>query len=411
MEEGLLVGGRDSFMTVRHLVLRGRNRQIGAWLAEVAATRHGLTGSLLRESDPGQACSQAAYVMQQAPILWERAQGVAQGLDLDLETCDSTSLPYNQLPPGLAGLGCSLVYYPPSTAASGSATLSRNFDFPKFTAAEMVGLDFPDEVRHALRPLMADPYLLEVHPTDGGIPSLAMVCFDLLTGVLDGLNAEGLLVAVNGDEIALGEGTKTTTGGIGLNELACMRVVLDSCATASEARRLLERVRHYVSMVPCHYLVADRAGEGFVFEIDAEGRPHVSEAGDDPLILTNHPLHRFPDRSSFPVPYDFLTTGTTTFDRFVRLEEELAKEPGLHDVETMERVCDSVSLTHVLESIPESVRRDVAASPGFSRTLWHALYDAEERSLRLRFYVGEESRPDGTFVEQYAEPIAVRLGR
>jgi hypothetical protein len=409
MEERVLVGGADSFMTVRHLRLRGRNHQIGAWLAEVAASKHGLTGSLLREVDPGHACGQAAYVMQHAPVLWERALGAAQGLELDPETCDSTSLPYNQLPPGLVGAACSLVAFPPSVTRSGHACLSRNFDFPKLTDVELSGIDLPEELRGALRPMLADPYLLELHPTDGGIPSLGMVNFDLLSGVLDGVNAEGIMVAVNADEIALREGRRLGPRGVGFHELACMRVVLDSCATVDEARQTLAGARHFVAKIPCHYLVADRKGEGFIFELDADGQARFLNLGTEPTAMTNHPLHRYPDRSAFPVPHDMASTGTSSFERFVRLGEELGRQAPPYDAGEMERICLAVSPSRVLEWSPPEAQSELANSPGFSRTLWHALYDALERSVRLRFYTGEETRGGGMFVESLSDPIAFTL--
>lgn len=408
-ERALLDEG--SFMSVRHLVLRGANAEIGKQLAHIAATRHGLTAGQLQTTDPGQACGQAQYIIEHAPMLWKRALGAAKAMGLDPETCDATSLPYNQLPPGLVGAGCSLVYYPPRAAESGHPTLSRNYDFPKITAAEMLGLDLPADVRFALRPFMADPYLLELHPTDGGFSSLAMVSFDLLSGVLDGVNSEGLVVAVNGDEVALREGARITPNGIGFHELACMRAVLDTCSTAAQARHLLKRARHYVAMMPCHYLVADRSGAAFVFELDVAGRPRFVEIGEDPVVVTNHPLHRFPDRSTFPAPRDVLATGTTSFDRFVHLEDAVAETSGAHDIDAMACACAAVSVTHVLEWIPDPARCQIAASPGLARTLWHALYDADAQSVLLRFYIGEDPRSDGTFVERYSDPVLIGLSR
>ena len=410
MEERVVHTGEGGFPIIRHLVLRGTNQEIGAALARVAATRHGLTVRALQDADPSRSCVQTDYISEHAPILWQRAQGVARGLGLEVPTCDSTTLPYNQLPPGLAGPGCSLVFYPPRTTRSGHPCLSRNYDFPKGSAADMFGIELPPEVRRSVRPFMADPYVLELHPTDGGYASLAMVSFDLLAGTLDGINSEGLMMAVNGDEISLREGMGPQPQGTGFHELSCMREVLDGCATTDEARDFLLRARFYVAMMPCHYLIADRHGNAFVFERDPRGGTHVLPSREGPLVMTNHPLHRFPDRASFPQPHDVQSVGTTSFDRYAHLEDAVARAAGTHRVEDMEKACATVSVSRVLEWIPEPARQAIAASPGLSRTLWHVVYDAVARSMRIRFYSGETKKSDGTFDERYGELHTFVLG-
>jgi len=51
----------------------------------------------------------------------------------------------------------------------------------------------------------------------------------------------------------------------GLHELAVMRLLLDTCATAPEAAQALLAVKQYYRFVPCRYLVADSAGQSFVY--------------------------------------------------------------------------------------------------------------------------------------------------
>ncbi len=410
MEEHVVHTGEDGFPAVRHLVLRGTNQDLGAALAHVASTRHGLTARALQDADPSRACAQTDYISENAPILWQRARGVARELGLEVPTCDSTALPYNQLPPGLAGPGCSLVYYPAKTTRSGHPHLSRNYDFPKGSAADMYDIELPPEVRRSVRPFMADPYVLELHPTDGGHASLAMVSFDLLTGALDGINSEGLMMAVNGDEVALRGGMGPEPRGTGFHELSCMREVLDRCATVGEARVLLQKARFYVAMMPCHYLVADRHGDAFAFERDADGSVHFLPSGERPLVMANHPLHRYPNREAFPQPHDVLSCGTTSFDRTIRLEDAVGRVAGLHKVADMDEACAAVAVSRVVEWIPEPARQAIATSPGLSRTLWHVVYDAEKRSMHIRFYSGETVKRDGTFEEQYGERLTFTLG-
>lgn len=405
MEEKVVHTGDDAFPVVRHLVLRGTNLDIGAALARIAAARHGVTARALQDADPARACAQMDYISGHAPILWDRARGVAREMGIELPTCDATGLPYNQLPPGLQGPGCSLVYYPPATTRSGHPCLSRNFDFPKSTAAEMFGIDVPPAVAAPLRPFLADPYLVELHPTDGGYASLATVAFDLLAGTLDGINSEGLMMAVNADEVALREGTVRQPRGTGFHELACMREVLDRCSTAAEARELLAGARFYVAMLPCHYLVADRHGDAFVFERGGDGELYFLPCGELPTVMTNHSLHRFPDRSTFPLPHDVLSAGTTSFDRFERLEEAVRQTQRRHELADMEAACAAASVSSVVRRIPAAARKAIVDSPGLARTLWHVVYDAEERSMRIRFYRGETKSRSGILREEYGRRL------
>jgi hypothetical protein len=86
-------------------------------------------------------------------------------------------------------------------------------------------------------------------------------------------------------------------GAVGLHELQVMRWLLDTCDSADQARQALLAVKQYYFMVPCHYIVADRAGDSFVYE-NSTGRnvQHVIDGGGRPQIVTNFQLHRHPDQ-------------------------------------------------------------------------------------------------------------------
>jgi predicted choloylglycine hydrolase len=406
MNERLVAQAENGSMDVRHLRLEGTNREIGRALARVARTRHGLTAETLKEVEAGQARRQAQFTRTHGPILWQRAMGVAEELGVDVDTHDVTSLSYNQLPTPIAPIGCSLVYYPPAASANGRPTLSRNYDFPLVTMADLLGIE---SEKSDARPMMGDPYLLELHPSDGGFASVTMCSFDLLGGTLDGINSRGLVVSANGDEIAWSGMPHTAPNGVGFYELSCMREVLDRCTTVEDARRILMEGEFFVSMIPCHYLVADRTGSAFVFERDPAGNAYVIEARDKPIVLTNHPLHRFPDRTTFPAPYGVASTGTTSFERQIHLEDMVNAIDGLHTLDDMASACRSVSVGAVLGRLPDAPRQALASSPGMARTLWHVVYDATARTMDIQFYVGEESIPDGGFRERYGEPIRLTL--
>ena len=225
------------------------------------------------------------------------------------------------------------------------------------------------------------------------------------------MNGRGLAVCVNGDEIAWSERARATPNGIGFYELSCMREVLDRCATTEEARRILTESESFVSFIPCHYLVADRTGAAFVFEHDRDGSSRVIEVEDKPLVMTNHPLHRFSDRTTFPAPYGVVSTGTTSFERQIHLEDAVNAVDGLHTLDDMTSACRSVSVGEVLGRLPDGPRQALASSPGMARTLWHVVYDVTALTMKIQFYVGEEFTAGGGFREKYCEPICLALQR
>ena len=52
VDERTYLGGADDFMTVRHLTIRGTNREIGQTLAEIVMRRYGTSPAGLRRDPP-----------------------------------------------------------------------------------------------------------------------------------------------------------------------------------------------------------------------------------------------------------------------------------------------------------------------------------------------------------------------
>src|SRR4029453_5063373 len=116
---------------------------------------------------------------------------------------------------------------------NGKGVGSRDYDFT--TGALSFGF-LPPGMLHPT----ARPYLLELHP-DRGYASIAMVAYDLLSGVLDGMNSEGLTVTLAMDNTLFSGGKiePTQVAAVGLGELQTLRLLLDTCATVAEAKQAL----------------------------------------------------------------------------------------------------------------------------------------------------------------------------
>lgn len=364
--EKVVAGGPTDFMTVRHVKMAGSNSEIGKELAEIAKTRHAVT---LRATDPTALRARRDFYRRNYPNHFERASGVAEAFGLTLETAnvDSMELPFNLE----LSAGCSTVYYPPSYTESGHPILSRNYDFTTGTFAEIVGM--PPNPKS--RAMTADVYVMEVYP-DKGYPSLYLCAYDLLGASLDGINSAGLTVAL----LAVDEGPQPPDAAVivqaGLNEIEVPRFLLDTCATVDEAQSALMAVKQYYGFIPCHYIIGDRSGESFIWEFSAgHNREYVTNGGGRPQIITNHPIYRYKNADELPKQ----ESGGGSFYRFRRMQEEIAKVGGKNSLDHIKQTNFCVRAT----TQPASQGRKPL------RTLWHSIYDCQDLTLQVDFYLGE----------------------
>lgn len=397
-EENDILADPAGFMHVRHLLLRGTNFEIGRALAETAVRNHGFSVERCRARE-GVIRARRDYLARTYPVLMERVRGVAAALGVDPEDdrYDLTGIPFNtELPEP----GCSDVFYPGSTTACGHGVLSRNYDFPVCRMADLSGVEISPQDRERIRPMLADPYVIEVYPTDRGHAALYLAAFDLLSGMLDGINADGLAVATNGDETAMAAGFQPDPDAAGLHELQVGRVLLDSCSTAQAGAEAYREMRRYVGFVPCQYMVADRAGRAFTLDRTPGPEAGVFEScPEEPTILTNHPVSaQLALAATGSVPG--LESGTTSFARFDRLATGLLQTPRPYTDEAIRRINSEVAVGQVVSWVPPEQRQAFASSPGLSRTLWHAVYDTHDRVLNVSFYLGDEPASGGGFSER-----------
>jgi predicted choloylglycine hydrolase len=395
-------------MTVRHLTIHGTNFEIGHQLGKLAIERYGQSLDHY-EANPVYARARRVYFQRNYPVHWERMRGVAAafGLDPNDERYDLTDLFYKIDVPGQAP-GCSVVYYPPSTTASGGGYLSRNYDFSIGTMADVMGLPLPPEVRNQMSPVMSEPYMMEWHPEDGGYASLAMHAFDTLSGTLDGINSAGMAVAIMADEEAiaeLGPQLEIHPGApraIGLHELQVMRLLLDTCATVDEAKEALLTIKQYYHFVPNHYIIADRAGHSFIYE-SSTGRnvQHIIDGAGQPQMVTNFQVHKHSTLAQMPIGE--LTLETNAFWRYQELAERIAQHSGLFTPDEIKANNACVNISKMLETMGAAPASRSIAANVLSRTLWHSLYDQQAGTVELSFYLGEEVHADGTRTERRSD--------
>jgi hypothetical protein len=384
-----IAGGRPGdAVTVRHLRLSGTQRQIGRSLAQVAHDVHGAAAAP-RPSDPTIERVRRRWFAAHYPIHVERMFGIGDHFGVG---ADDVRVSIDWLGTFDQPAGCSVAFYPGAGTVDGHGVLSRNFDFPTATFTQIVG----QPPLSGERALAADPWVVELHPDDG-YASVAVCIMDLM-GAMDGVNEAGLAVALLADN-ETPEPEPTGTSRVGLSEQQVVRYLLDTCATVDEAKEALLIAKHYYFFTPCHFVVADRTGASFVWEHSARRNhevivdtgPHRSDRpGSGRLACTNHLLHRWPDTSVLPLDSGPMGTAALTYDRWRSISAALERDSPVDR---------------------EDIRAHFAAvrfgAPIVeARTFWHGLYDVDDASAELSFFVRDV---DGESV--YADPFRVELLR
>lgn len=364
--DSIIAGGPDKSLEVRHLVLRGTNEQIGQALAELGKERYGV--QLEPATDPILVRARRQFFEHNNPILLARMRGVAAafGKSIDDDHWDFSGLGFTELK-----AGCSIAHLPPSSMTNGKSVVSRDYDFT--TGDLSYGFLRPGMLHPTAR-----PYLLELHP-DQGYASIAMVSYDLLNGVLDGINSEGLTVSLAMQADMWDQMDPTRSPAVGLNEVETLRLLLDECSNVDEAKQMLMTTKQYYRYVPCHYLIADRFGNAFVWEFSkSRNQEYVVENPGQPLVMTNFTIHEQLQNGAPPSP----EKARPVCKRYAYLCEKFAT--GKLDDETIRGFHQNVDAQM-------SQAADTTKPP--ERTLWHAFYYPEDRRVRVSYYLGEEPYP------------------
>jgi hypothetical protein len=368
-QDRVIAGGPKEFMEVRHLVLRGTNHQIGQALATIGKERYRV--KLEASPDRFRTRVQRRYIEKNYPILFERMRGVATafGKRVEDDGWDFTGLGYLLgLPPG-----CSVVYCSPGMMADGKAVISRNYEYTTGTLLDAR----PKAGELAVN---ARPYLIEMHP-DRGYPSLALCAYDLLSGVIDGINSEGLTVTMLADcdiEPKYGLDIPEEVC-VGLGAQQVLRMLLDTCSDVKEAKEALLMTKQYYEYLPQHFLIADRHGNAFLWEHSStRNREFIIENPGKPLISTNFRLHGHLQDRKPPSARGMKKVCA----RYCVLAERIAARKGKLTV-------DFLKQTHKVVDATEPAPRSTPPT----RTLWHALYYPEARKVQVSFYLRDEPNP------------------
>ena len=367
-QERVIAGSPADSLEVRHLVLTGTNEEIGRALAEIARDRYDTRPD--PSSDRLRTRASRRYIAKNYPILHDRMRGVASafGGSLDDDGLEYSGLRFTDL-----RAGCSIVHLPPQSTTSKSSVVSRDYDYS--TGNLTFGFLEPGMLHPTAR-----PYLIELHP-DRGYPSIAMVSYDLLSGVLDGMNSEGLVVTLAmDDEIFASKQIEPTHGpSVGLGVLQVLRLLLDTAANVEEAKEILLQTKQYYEYIPCHFLIADRHGKSFVWEYSAlHNKEYIIENPGKPLVMTNFTLHKYMDGDHPPAA----EKAKSVCRRYSHLAERLATGPVSEEL---------LRSTHRAVDAQAPARPDAKRPP--IRTFWHALYYPEERRVKFSYYLGD--LPDG----------------
>ena len=351
-----------------HIAIEGTNEEIGYELGCLAKDVHKISkySGLSREVIG----NQYAYLKANYPEHYARMLGFAKAYGQRLDDREFDFSFFGTVPGGTC---CSAVYYPPALTATGHGRLSRNLDF-----------SIPRNIDEPSFPFK-HTYLVELHP-DTAYSSISLFCFEVFGLALEGINSEGLTIvhlADNDTSFHHGNLASKVTA-TGFNEFLPIQFLLDTCATARQAREALQRMDHHHVAFATHLLVADREGNSFVFEYtpDGTGKTFVRGSHAEPQVVTNFQLNRLADENLASELES--RSSDNGFDRYSAIQERI----------------DQASFP-----ISEREMRDLNASvyvhedkrEALDRTIFHTAYDLTSRSVQVRLFPSRDGMENEFF--------------
>lgn len=362
----------------RHIVLKGNNTQIGIALGQIAQSDYGVK-SLTRYADPVYGKARLAYMERNYPIMRERMKGIAMayGLTPDNATFDTNTLPYDA-----GSLACSMIYFPPETTANGHAMTSRNLEW--YLVPMDVYLNKAE--KETGNGVFTRNFLMEIYP-DKGYSTMA-IAGDDLNSIVDGLNSEGLGISLLEDD-GMDPVLKMPAAGdrnSGIMSTQITRLVLETCKTVEEAKIAFLANKEFLPVVGLHYMVYDSHGNSAIIEWNkTDGNLYFTDGnGSKPNIMTNHPMYIFSkyatedlprenDMIPYNDPYD-------SFNRYITLYDITSGHKGKYSEMDIADALSAVSANTMVAS-------EGAIMPLPINTIYNALLDLTDRSLKVKFYL------------------------
>ncbi len=373
-EEKIIAGSENDFMIVRYIKIKGTNKEIGEKIGQLAKQ---LKQEINSSSNHLRNKLQVKFMEFNYPIHYKRMMGVAEeyGTSLKDYSRDFSGIPY--LP---SRGGCSVVFYPASHTENNHNIVSRNQDFP-------VDYSFL-QARKELH-ICSRPTVFEIYP-DTGYSAIYICAMDLLGGVIDGMNSEGLSVAVLGESDGVKGFQPEPSSEVGLDEFLILRYLLDNCKNVEEAKECLLSVKQYYHFAPMHYMIADKEGHSFIFEFSRHRNQSRIIDGKGIQCVTNHLVS---DPDTINISHESLER--------LNILNSLTQSKEKFSIDDLKKINSRVS-----PWMP-----DYRPAWPTSRTLWHSLYDLNSKTLTVKFYLGEQKDPKDSdrIITRYSDYIGFKF--
>lgn len=368
-DEVLLTEGKDSYQSVRHIVIKGTNEEIGKALGDIAQKDYGVT-KLASYPDATYAKAADIYLKDNYSALRRRAMGVAKSYGENYK--DSLSVFTQLVYDAGRWSGCSSAYYPPSYSTTGGGLLGHNMDYPLCSINKLLKL--PEE---GATNMFTRNYVIELYP-DKGYASIGVGTGDLLS-VVSGMNEKGLVAILHTDNYTLiNTDPKPDISGL-IYPTQVLRFVLDNCATIEEAKIAILNNKISLTFEPAHLLIADTSGRSVTVEINPKNmRIEFTDNQGEPQVFTNHPIYRFKDPAGFPkyTPFE----EDNTFARYDKLTALVSKKKQFSVDDVMYNEMQVVARWN-------NPGRGMANPSIPNRTIWTDVYDQKNGTMQVKFYL------------------------
>lgn len=400
LKNKILIPKRENeYLEVRGIAVKGSDFEIGKDLAEIGIETYDV--QLDKYKDPVYGKARQSYMQRNFPALAERARGVAKAFKLDPQDnqYDTTVLPFD-----LGDISCSAIFFPPSLTENNHPCVCRNLDWYMTSVTQMEAAMMGIKGKNA-RNSLSRVNTVQFYPEEG-YSAVQLGSHDLLNPPMDGINEKGLFVTILTD--LQGLQTPMPFGGAidtGMSFPQLSTLILNKCATVEEAKMEILQQRVYFPFRAQHFLIGDAHGNVTLFEIDGQSGLYYFVDGkpDQPFIVTNHSLHRYPDPQTFPEHNP--EEDYNTFNRWSLLEDYIKKHKGLYTKEDM----------YYATSLVYSHYKDPMAAGGSfpfkERAIYTLVADMVEKTIEVKFYRKDGPPQDGSENPSiiFHDPLTVAL--